>query len=139
MNPQVDDVIVRTTVNDFCIFVSNALRQGSKCNTIGSITFRHDVYKVLFGNKSELDSSDFSSEYFPDGWSERYIKSSSTEMDGVVVDFPIHTWKRIAICRELKSYYVRNGKPVEKKNRFREVVKFEIVKINKTVTLATAI
>jgi len=50
VNPQPKDDEIRVAVNEFCIFVTNALRQGSKCNTVDSITFRHDVYKVLFGN-----------------------------------------------------------------------------------------
>jgi len=51
----------------------------------------------------------------------------------VVVDFPIHTWKRIAITRELDTFYAHNGQLVEKKNKFREVIKFEIVKVNTTL------
>jgi len=132
INPQVEDSIIHAVANEFCIFVKNALRKGSKCSTVGSITFRHDVYKVLFGNKNELYSSDFSSNYFPNGWNQYYVKTSA-QTDGVVVDFPIKTWKRIAIGKGRNSYYIHDGKPVEKRDTFREVVKFEIVKVNKTL------
>lgn len=91
--------------------------------------FRHDIFNYLFGHsKKELYSNDFDSRYFPKGWNQLYRKCGDVA-DGVVVDFPIHIWKKIQWTKTT-DYYVDDNKTVPKKKTLREIIKLEILKIN---------
>lgn len=127
--PEIDDEYLRIAVNDFCMAVANSLRQGTKCKGIIKVPFRHDIYNYFFSDKSELYRDDFDTRYFPEGWDQLYRKCGDL-FEGVMIDFPIHVWKKIQWTKTTEYYIDGSNRSLAKKRTFREIVKLEIVKVN---------
>ena len=71
---------------------------------------------------------DFDGRYFPKGWDQLYKKCGDI-LEGVIVDFPIHVWKKLQWTRKT-DYYIDENRSVAKKKTFSEIIKLEIVKVS---------
>ena len=55
-------------VDRFVAAIDRSLRVALTVDTDFTIPFSHDVYRYLFGNKTELRLTDFDAVYFPSDW-----------------------------------------------------------------------
>jgi len=64
-NPQPQEQDIKICVDRFCAAVDRSLSVGLTLETDITMHFPHDIYRYLFGNKTELRSTDFDTVYFP--------------------------------------------------------------------------
>ena len=64
--------IVQDNLGRLILAIDNSLRKGASRNFYIHVIFRHDVYRYLFDNKTNLFRNDFNSKYFKEGWDQCY-------------------------------------------------------------------
>ena len=90
-HPQPDKEKIKECVDHSVAAIDRSLRVALTVDTDFTIPFSHDVYRYLFGNKTELRSTDFDAVYFPSYWNQchrEYGKTNKT-MRGWCIGFPM--------------------------------------------------
>jgi len=114
-NPNIDEVAIQQHANKFITEVNSRLesRVESSAKYI-RIPFMHTVYYRLFGDKTSLTASDFSREFFHEGWddsSESDVGVAKTIFSGRKVLYPIlthlyvHSTKKDRFYKHTNSYH----------------------------------
>ena len=123
------DRIVRHEVHTLTSRLDRCLAKGVSKDRVFTISFFHDVYRMLFSNKLVLNKDDFRSEYFMDGWDYNYRKIGDTRRGRRIV-YPIRC--RLHIIKDIDNRYTINskGKLVPKSKGFKEMLRITLGKEN---------
>ena len=107
--------MIQDSVGRLTMTIDKSLRLGSSKQRSFSIEFRHDVYRYLWGSRTELHSEDFNNSYFSIGWDQHY-KYNDTEGHnyGTRIVFPIRTKLKIQYTKQ--AFYMDSDNKLSNKN-----------------------
>jgi len=97
-----------------------------------TIAFSHDVYRFLFGNKTELRYTDFDITYFPHGWDHCYREYGKTNKTkrGRCIGFPMMAKLDLRFSSSKSFVKQCDGTFKPKPRILEENVKFMFSKLN---------
>ena len=130
-NPNPSSDVIQDAVGNFTLEINNSLKKGTSREFKVDVVFRHDAFRYLFSNKTQLNLDDFGSSYFKVGWDQGYHNyrvgdeyNNGHRLKYPVLARPYLKWMKNAHCNNINNVMI-------KKNRsFVEMVEFKIKKIN---------
>ncbi len=132
LSPVVDEEVIHTCVSNLTSSICNSLRVGIVRNCRFSVSFRTDVFMLLFGGKGQDPPHGKGKLYFLDEFSSRYFDSSSFLCydklgNGCKVSFPVRLESAVRfspVCYDKDS----DGCLVPKRRSFSESVIVTLLK-----------
>ena len=131
-HPTPPDSVIREAVKNFRSAIDRTLRKRCITNTKVKIPFRHDVYRCLFKNKTELVLGDFDECYFPFGWNQCCKKHGSNNPSyyGHNIDFPLTVKCNLTWMGRNGFIKLPDGTVRQKQRTFLEMISVTLVKEN---------
>lgn len=117
-------------MGNFTLAINDSLKKGASREFKVAVVFRHDVFRYLFSNKTQLNVDDFSSSYFKVGWDQGYhnYRADDEYNNGHRLEYPVLARPYL---KWMKNAHCTISNVMIKKNRsFVEMVEFKIKKIN---------
>ena len=131
-NPEPSKKDIRDSANNFRHTVAKSLNLGSDRDNAIRCHFRHDVYRYLFRDRTELNFDDFDSTYFTPGWDQccrQYKGVAKTVYTGCRIEFPLTIILYLDWDKSKRFYKDNNSETIVKSKRtFVEMIKININK-----------
>ena len=111
--------------------VDKSLNLGTDRNNTIRFPFRHDLYRFLFCDKTELNIEDFDSTYFTPGWDQccrQYKGVANTVYTGCRLKFPLTITLYLDWTKPERFYKDNDGTVVKKKRTFIEMISVDLDK-----------
>ena len=119
-------------VNNFRHAVATSLNLGSDRDNTIRCHFRHDVYRYLFKDRTELKFDDFNSTYFTPGWDQccrQYKGVAQTVYTSCRIEFPLTIALYLDWDKPEQFYKDDNSETIVKSKRtFVEMIRININK-----------
>lgn len=131
-HPVPSDSVIREAVGNFTSTLDRTLRKPCIADTKVKIQFRHDVYRYLFNNKTELVLDDFDERYFPLGWNQCCKKHGRDNPSyfGHNIDFPLTVKLHLTWTGRNGFIKLPDGTVLQKPRTFLEMITVTLVKVN---------
>jgi len=128
--PKEDDI--KLYANRFRAAVNRSLSVALTLETDFTMSFPHDIYRYLFGNKTELRLTDFNTVYFPYGWDQCYCEYGKTNKTkrGRCIGFPMMAKLDLRFSSSKSFVKLPDGTFTPKSRLLEENVKFMFSKLN---------
>ena len=113
--------------------MDSSLRKSCIRTTILRIHFRHDVYRFLFHDKTELVLGDFDEQYFPLGWNQwcrQYGTDDNQSYYGHSIVFLLKVHRYLQWTRPNSFIKLSDGTVRQKQKTFLEMIRVDIIKEN---------
>lgn len=127
------DCEIREAVGNFTSALDRSLKKSCISNTTLRIQFRHDVYRFLFNDKTELAFGDFKEQYFPLGWNQwckQYGKKDNPSYYGRTIVFPLKVHCYLQWTRPNSFIKLPDGTTRQKQKIFLEMIRVYVIKDN---------
>ena len=132
-HPVPEDCTIREAVGNFTSAMDKSLRKSCIITNILRIQFRHDVFRFLFGDKTELALGDFDEQYFSLGWNQwcrQYGTDDNPSYYGHSIVFPLKVHSYLQWTRQNSFMKLPDGTVQQKQRTFLEMIRVDVIKEN---------